>query len=103
MAGFSIDSGGNLRAVVWKHYRPADLNTLVPDSPLYLLQGSSINDRGEIVGFGIDTESGDLHAFLASLITGRGVCARDAVKPPVLPERARAFVERQLRSYRAGN
>jgi len=42
-----------------------DLNSLAPESPLYLLFASTVNSRGEIVGFGV-TEDGDLHGFLAT-------------------------------------
>jgi len=42
-----------------------DLNTLIPkDSPWYLLQGLSINDAGQIVGYG--TINGNVHAFIAT-------------------------------------
>jgi probable HAF family extracellular repeat protein len=41
-----------------------DLNTLIPaGSPWYLLQALSINDAGEIAGYG--TINGETHAFLA--------------------------------------
>ena len=44
-----------------------DLNTLIPQgSSLYLIEGSDINDRGEIVGNAIDTGTGNERAFLAS-------------------------------------
>jgi len=55
------------RAIVWKNGVAADLNTLVPGppfSPLYLLQANGINDRGEIVGWGL-AANGETHAFLA--------------------------------------
>jgi hypothetical protein len=43
-----------------------DLNSLVqPDSSLDLLLANDINDRDEIVGFGLDTNSGATVAFLA--------------------------------------
>jgi probable HAF family extracellular repeat protein len=57
---------GNPRAYIWRNGVMADLNDLVPaNSPLYLLTAFSINESGEIVGFGA-TESGDLHGFLAT-------------------------------------
>jgi probable HAF family extracellular repeat protein len=70
VVGESYGAGGpmgmNGKAAVWKNGTATDLNTLVPaDSPLYLLSAFSINDRGQIVGFGV-TNSGDLHAFLAN-------------------------------------
>jgi probable HAF family extracellular repeat protein len=55
------------RAILWQNGIAIDLNTLVPGppfSPLYLLQAYGINDRGEVVGFGVDAD-GEGHAFLA--------------------------------------
>jgi probable HAF family extracellular repeat protein len=55
------------RAIIWRNGVATDLNTLVPGppfSPLYLLQAFSINDRGEVVGFGV-AANGEAHAFLA--------------------------------------
>ena len=53
------------RAVIWKHGKIADLNTLIPaHSPLTLLVALAINARGEIGGFGV-TGTGEIHAFLA--------------------------------------
>jgi len=52
------------RAFLWQHNAIFDLNTLIPpNSPLYLVHPQTINDRGEIAGFGTD-ESGNQHAFL---------------------------------------
>ena len=43
-----------------------DLATLVPaDAPLTVLHASSINDLGQIAGFGV-TSSGEIHAYLAT-------------------------------------
>ena len=48
-----------------------DLNTLIPkNSPLYLLASESINARGQIAGWGVNSK-GDVHAFLAT------PCGRD--------------------------
>ena len=58
---------GSCRAFLWQ---PADgvltdLNTLIPkDSPWYLESATSINNAGEIVGYG--TINGSVHAFLAT-------------------------------------
>lgn len=58
-------STGNPRAFLWRNGQMVDLNTLVPfDAPLYLLTAFSINDSGDVVGFGA-TNTGELHAFLA--------------------------------------
>jgi hypothetical protein len=44
---------------------PMDLNDFIPaGSPWYLQNASSINDAGEIVGWG--TINGEVHAFLAT-------------------------------------
>jgi probable HAF family extracellular repeat protein len=72
----SINSGGQIvgydcsgpqtdRAVVWQNGgAPVDLNTLIPPgSSLLLIMATSINDRGEIGGQGVDS-SGNNHAFL---------------------------------------
>jgi hypothetical protein len=43
-----------------------DLNILVPeDSPIYMVFATWINDVGEIVGFGVDKKTDEVHAFLA--------------------------------------
>ena len=62
--GTSFGADGSLRAFVWYNGVMTDLNTLVPaDSPLYLLFANSVNERGEIAGWGA-TSSGEVHAFL---------------------------------------
>jgi hypothetical protein len=54
----------NSRAIVWRDKVMTDLNTLIPaDSGWYLEGAASINDAGEIVGYG--TINGNSHAFLA--------------------------------------
>jgi probable HAF family extracellular repeat protein len=66
MVGFSIDGTTfNSRALIWKDKKPVDLNTLIPkNSPWYLQGAESINDAGEIVGYGLI--NGETHAFLAT-------------------------------------
>jgi probable HAF family extracellular repeat protein len=55
---------GTPRPFLWINGRMLDLTTLVPaNSPLQLLPASSINDRGEISGFGV-TSNGEVHAYL---------------------------------------
>jgi probable HAF family extracellular repeat protein len=65
IVGFSLPGPlGNGRAIVWQHKIPLDMNSLIPaGSPWYLRAAESINDAGEIVGWG--TINGDVHAFLA--------------------------------------
>lgn len=64
---------GNAFAVIWKQGgAPADLNELAAaPTPLYLLFAFDINDAGEIVGFGFDVDSGEVHGFLARPTRGR--------------------------------
>jgi probable HAF family extracellular repeat protein len=64
VVGVSNDASGDARAFLWRNGVMTDLNTLAPESPLYLLFAAGINSRGEISGFGA-TEAGDIHAFLA--------------------------------------
>ena len=60
-------ASGNPRAFLRHNGVMSDLNALVPsDSPLYLLTAFGINDSGEIAGFGVQTSTGDIHAFLAT-------------------------------------
>jgi hypothetical protein len=65
VVGFSCPGPlGGCRALLWEDSVPIDLNTLMSaGSPWYLLTASSINDAGEIVGWG--TITGEVHAFLA--------------------------------------
>jgi probable HAF family extracellular repeat protein len=55
---------GNFRTFLWTNGKMLDLTTLVPaNSPLQLLNASSINDWGEITGFGV-TSNGEVHGYL---------------------------------------
>jgi probable HAF family extracellular repeat protein len=66
IVGISIDPAGNLRAVYWHDGKPVDLNTQVAaGSNLYLLWASDINNHGEIIGWGLDTSTGEVHTYLA--------------------------------------
>ena len=66
VTGVSIDASGNLRAYLWQNGVMTDLNSLIPpNSPLYLLHAFSINSAGEIVGFALQTSTGEIHAYLA--------------------------------------
>jgi probable HAF family extracellular repeat protein len=64
VVGFSIDASGSFRAFVWKDNVYMNLNRLIPkNSPWNLQAAESINDVGEITGYG--TIHGETHAFLA--------------------------------------
>jgi probable HAF family extracellular repeat protein len=97
IVGFSIDSSFNMRALLWQNGAPTDLNALIPaDSPWYLLAAASINDAGEIVGWAVNINSFEVHAFLASPNSGVGPAARGTKSPPALPQKVRAQLRRQL-------
>lgn len=67
MVGFSIDDQGNSLAFLWRDKVLADLNTLIPkDSPWNLLAALSVNDAGQIVGYGVLEGDNEVHAFLAT-------------------------------------
>jgi len=67
VVGVGISASFSLRAVVWENGVPLDLNALVPaDSGLYLQLAEGINSVGEIVGFAVETSTGETHAFLAT-------------------------------------
>ncbi len=101
VVGPSFDPDGNPRAYLWQNGVMSDLNTLAPDSPLYLLFASGINSSGQIAGFGA-TSTGDIHAFLATPGNGRaagqgmGADPESAVSPMVLPEDVRKLIRQRL-------
>lgn len=67
MAGISLDANFNPRAFVWQNGVMTDLNTVIPtDSTLYLLVACSINAKGQIVGFAVDTITNEIHGYLAT-------------------------------------
>jgi probable HAF family extracellular repeat protein len=88
VVGRSSDADFNGRGWIWQNGVITDLNTLIPaNSPLYILEGTSNNDLGQIVGIGM-TSSGDQHAFLATPVGNGGESATiaealDNVQRPV--------------------
>jgi probable HAF family extracellular repeat protein len=65
VVGISVDENFNTRALLWRNDVMYDLNALIPaGSPWYLQSAASINDAGEIVGWG--SINGKVHAFLAT-------------------------------------
>jgi len=91
IAGASIDGpdplSGMSKAVLWHNGRITDLNTVVPpDTSLFLLTAFMINDAGQVAGFGVDVNTSEVHAFLATPVHGDDVpIARGLVKVPSLP------------------
>jgi probable HAF family extracellular repeat protein len=72
VVGFSFPGPlGSGRAFLWENGVMTDLNTLIPrDSPWYLQSALSINEAGQIAGYG--TINGAVHAFLATPCEGNG-------------------------------
>jgi probable HAF family extracellular repeat protein len=112
VVGGSCDASGNCRAFFWESNVMSDLNDLIPPfSPLYLAYALGINDAGEIVGFGVQTSTGDLHAYLATPI--RGKSGKQGAAPPAqhvtseggpvaLPENIRMLLQQRLPFGRLG-
>jgi probable HAF family extracellular repeat protein len=61
---FEDFAGDNTTGFLWENGVMTDLNTLIPpESPLFLKEPVDINDRGEIVGFGLLSD-GEQRGFL---------------------------------------
>jgi probable HAF family extracellular repeat protein len=57
--------GDNTTGFLWQDGVMTDLNTLIPPgSPLFLKEPTAINDRGEIVGFGLLSDGVTQRGFL---------------------------------------
>ncbi len=83
VAGFDTvtGNGGLNHGFLWEDGKMADLNSLIPaDSGWFLQQVSGINDRGQIVGQGINSATGQNHAFLLNPICG------SSQRNPLLPD-----------------
>jgi probable HAF family extracellular repeat protein len=89
ITGASCDSDGNCRGALWEKGTVTDLNALVPeDSSIFIVFPNWMNDVGEIVGFGVDKNTGDTRAFLASpVVTTAGPAS--ASQSMALPEHLR--------------
>ncbi len=100
IVGVSCDQSGNCRAFLWQNGSMTDLNNLLPDSRLYLLQGSDINDRGWIVGNAIDSKTGKTPAVLL-IPSGRAdIPLRSALARKIgLPENVRTRLQRADRFH----
>lgn len=76
VTGVSLDENGNPTGALWQHGQMYNLNDLIaPNSPLYLLHGFGINDRGQIVGFAYVFATGNVHAYLATPVDNDGQTA----------------------------
>lgn len=103
VVGVSIDTSQNVTAFVIRDSKITDLNSLIPsDSGWYLLWATSINDQGEITGWGAIGDK--VHAFLAiphetheSDSTFYG--GSPTKQPPVLSEPVKHFVEQRLGGF----
>ena len=105
--GFSQDANGDEStavAVLWQNGATFDLNTLASgDSPWFLQEALGINDRGQIVGFALNTISGEVHGFFAMPIEGSESPAPAAqarsseTARVVLPDKVREMLRHQNR------
>jgi probable HAF family extracellular repeat protein len=110
VVGGSCDSSGNCRAFLWQSNVLSDLNSLIAaDSPWYLVYALGINDVGEIVGFAVETSTGDLHAYVATPIRSGSGEQNLMPAPPtggsarvVLPEKIRVLLQQRLPFGRLG-
>ncbi|HTB13483.1 MAG TPA: hypothetical protein VK752_18010 [Bryobacteraceae bacterium] len=110
VVGGSCDSSGNCRAFLWQSNVLSDLNSLIPaDSPLYLVYALGINDVGEIVGFAVETNTGDVHAYVATPIRGESGKPNLVPAPSIsgstrvtLPENVRRLLQQRLPFGRLG-
>jgi len=72
--GTTTGNGGLNHGFIWEDGKMADLNSLIiknPEDPAWFLQEvSGINDRGQIVGRGINSATGKNHAFLLNPMCG---------------------------------
>jgi probable HAF family extracellular repeat protein len=101
VVGGSLDGPpplGNARAVIWHNGQITDLNSVVSaDTSMYLLTAFGINDAGQIVGFGLDLNTFEVHGFLATPIPGNGgPAARGPIRPPHLSSDNRKAILRRL-------
>ena len=99
VVGASLDGPPPLadsRAVIWRKGQITDLNSVVPaDTSMYLLTAFGINGAGQIVGFGLDLNTFEVHGFLATPIPGNGgPAARGPVQRPHLSSDIRKAILR---------
>lgn len=81
---FEDFAGDNTTGFLWQGGVMTDLNTLIPPgSSLFLKEPVAINDRGEIVGFGLDS-NGNERAFLLTPCDERQANGKDCGEDTVI-------------------
>jgi probable HAF family extracellular repeat protein len=107
VAGASFDINGNERAFLWQNGVMTELNTLIPpDSPLFLIEADSINSRGQIAGWALQTSTDEIHPYMVTPSQGgTGESATLAARGEtserpkvVLPENVRKMLRQRLGS-----
>jgi probable HAF family extracellular repeat protein len=74
VVGVSCDVDGNCRPFLWEGGVMMSLNDLIPaGSPWFLFEADTINSRGEIVGGAFNTNTFEVHGFLATPSNGEPV------------------------------
>lgn len=98
VVGQSCDVNFNCRAFLWQNGVMTDLNGPAAGSPLYLISAADINSRSEIVGTGIDPNTGEPFGFEAvPCEDGSAADSLDIAKPRiVLSGTAREKLHRSL-------
>lgn len=67
IVGFSQQAQSAIAGWIWQNGTMTNLNTLIPpSSPLYIFEALEINGRGQVVGQGYNSVTGQIHAFLAT-------------------------------------
>ncbi len=100
IAGVSADANFNPRGFIWQNGVMTDLNTVVsPGSSLYLLTACSVNATGQVIGFAVDKNSGDLHGYLATPKPSTSDFSSNAASQerPVLSESVRRLLQQRMR------
>jgi len=74
-------NGGLNHGFIWEDGQMADVNSLIAaDSGWFLQQVTGINDRGQMVGVGINSATGKKHGFMLNPICG------SSQRNPLLPD-----------------
>lgn len=83
VAGFdtTTGNGGLHHGFIWEDGQMADVNSLIAaDSGWFLQQVTGINDRGQMVGVGINSATGKKHGFMLNPMCG------SSQRNPLLPD-----------------